>query len=77
MRRRGRGDTVVPAGLRALGVTGREADVLALVGDGLTNVEIAERLFLSARTVETHVGRLLAKTGAANRRELARVAPRR
>ena len=68
--RRGRGDSTVPPGLRALGVTSREMDVLALVADGLTNAQVAERLFLSARTVETHVASLLAKTGAARRAEL-------
>jgi DNA-binding CsgD family transcriptional regulator len=53
--------------LAALGVTAREADVLKLVADGLSNREIGERLFLSPRTVEKHVERLLAKTGAHNR----------
>ncbi len=62
---------VAPA-LRARGVTAREAEVLALVATGLTNAEAAERLFLSRRTVETHVARLLAKTGAADRSELRR-----
>jgi DNA-binding NarL/FixJ family response regulator len=46
--------------------------VLELVTAGLTNAETAERLFLSRRTVETHVARLLAKTGSADRRELRR-----
>ncbi|MBV9919299.1 MAG: AAA family ATPase [Pseudonocardia sp.] len=68
---RRRGGPVNPA-LRARGVTGREAEVLALVAAGLTNAEAAERLFLSRRTVETHVARLLAKTGAADRSELRR-----
>jgi DNA-binding CsgD family transcriptional regulator len=70
IRRRGR--TVVPPRLAALGVTGREAEVLAFVARGLTNAEVAERLVLSRRTVETHVASLLAKTGAASRRELRR-----
>ena len=68
--RRGRGDSAVPPRLRALGVTSREMDVLALVADGLTNAQVAERLYLSVRTVETHVASLLAKTGAASRAEL-------
>jgi DNA-binding CsgD family transcriptional regulator len=71
--RRGRGDSAVPARLRAVGVTSREMDVLALVAQGLGNAQIAERLFLSTRTVETHVANLLAKTGAANRTELGRL----
>ena len=72
--RRGRGASAVPSALRALGVTSREVDVLVLVAAGLSNREIAERLVLSPRTVEAHVERMLAKTGTANRRELARLA---
>ena len=69
---RRRGTTIVPPRLAALGVTGREAEVLTLVARGLTNAEVAERLVLSRRTVETHVASLLAKTGPASRRELRR-----
>jgi DNA-binding CsgD family transcriptional regulator len=57
------GDGELPGQLRALGVTEREADVLRLVAQGLGNREIAERMFLSPRTVEKHVASLLAKTG--------------
>jgi len=57
------GDGDMPGPLRALGVTEREADVLRLVAQGLGNREIAERMFLSPRTVEKHVASLLAKTG--------------
>ena len=67
--------TGVPPDLRAVGVTGREMEVLRLVGDGLANAQIAERLVLSRRTVETHIGNLLAKTGAASRGELRRRLP--
>lgn len=67
-----RPDAVVPAALAALGVTAREREVLDLVADHLTNAEIAERLFLSVRTVEKHVERLLRKTGATDRRALVR-----
>lgn len=70
-RRRG-ADAAVPAELLRLGVTAREAEVLDQLAAHLTNPEIAERLHLSVRTVEKHVASLLAKTGAANRRELAR-----
>ncbi len=68
--RRGRGDTAVPSALRALGVTSREMDVLVLVAGGLTNAEVGGRLYLSPRTVESHVANLLAKTGSRGRSEL-------
>ena len=61
----------VPEGLRRHGITAREWQVLRLVGDGLTSREIGEQLFLSPRTVEKHVQRMLSKTGAANRTALA------
>ena len=68
--RQGRGDAKVPAALRAFGVTSREMDVLRLVEEGLSNTEISSRLFLSTRTVETHVAHLLTKSGTANRQGL-------
>ncbi|MCX6462731.1 MAG: helix-turn-helix transcriptional regulator, partial [Pseudonocardiales bacterium] len=74
--RRGRGTSTVPVGLRALGVTSREVDVLALVAGGLTNREVAARLHLSPRTVERHVGTLLDRTGAGDRAALREVARR-
>ncbi len=73
--RRGRGTTDVPEHLRRLGVTSREVDVLCLVAAGLPNATVAARLFLSPRTVETHVASLLAKTGASGRAALASYAP--
>jgi DNA-binding CsgD family transcriptional regulator len=69
--RRGRGDSEVPAALRALGVTSREMDVLKLVAAGRTNKGIAEELFLSPKTVERHVGSLFTRLGVSNRRDLA------
>ena len=72
--RRGRSGTTVAPHLRAVGVTSREAEVLDLVAQGLTNAGVAGRLFLSTRTVDHHVARLLAKTGSANRAELSRIA---
>ncbi len=62
----------VPAGLRAAGVTAREAEVLEAVGARLTNVEIADRLYISVRTVESHVSALLRKLGESDRGALAK-----
>ena len=56
------------------GVTRREAEVLAAVTERLTNAGIAERLYLSERTVESHVSSLLRKLDAANRVELGDLA---
>jgi DNA-binding CsgD family transcriptional regulator len=69
--RRGRGRATVPARLAAAGVSSREMDVLVLLAEGLTNRQIAARLYLSPRTVEKHVERLLAKTDSPNRVALA------
>jgi len=52
-------------------ITLREREVLGLVAEGLPNRSIAARLYLSPRTVEKHVQRLMAKTGTANRAQLA------
>ena len=60
----------VPAASARRGITRRELDVLGLVAQGLTDQEIADALFIGRRTVHTHVSRLLAKLGAANRREV-------
>lgn len=68
--RREHGHEHVPAALAAIGITDREADVLALLAEGLTSREIGARLFISARTVDKHVERLLAKTGTSRRADL-------
>jgi DNA-binding CsgD family transcriptional regulator len=60
--------------LAASGVTRKEAEVLGGLREHLTNAEIAARMYVSERTVETHVSSLLRKLGASNRRELARLA---
>jgi DNA-binding NarL/FixJ family response regulator len=48
-------------------LTPREAEVLALIAEGLTNTEIAERLVVSAATVKSHVNHIFAKIGARDR----------
>ena len=63
----------VPAELAASGVTAREAEVLRLLGEGLSNADIAAKLFLSVRTVETHVSSLLAKLQARSRGQLTAI----
>jgi ATP/maltotriose-dependent transcriptional regulator MalT len=60
--------------LDASGVTSREREVLALLKERLTNAEIADRLFIAVRTVESHVSSLLTKLGAEDRRQLAGMA---
>jgi DNA-binding NarL/FixJ family response regulator len=57
-------------------LTGREHDVLALVGAGLNNAEISERLHLSMSTVKSHVTNVLAKTGSRDRVQAAILAIR-
>jgi DNA-binding NarL/FixJ family response regulator len=49
------------------GLTQREAEILTLIAQGLTNPEIAGRLFLSNHTVKTHISRIFAKTGSRDR----------
>jgi predicted ATPase/DNA-binding CsgD family transcriptional regulator len=53
----------------------REAEVLEAVGRHLSNAQIATQLYISVRTVESHVSSLLRKFGASDRRELAELAP--
>jgi DNA-binding NarL/FixJ family response regulator len=60
----------VPPKLASRGVTAREAEVLRLLGDGLSNADIASKLYLSVRTVETHVSSLLAKLQLRSRGQL-------
>ncbi len=58
------------------GLTAREVEVLAEIAEGLTNTEIAARLFVSEATVKTHIHHLLSKTGCRDRAGLVRYAYR-
>jgi DNA-binding NarL/FixJ family response regulator len=62
----------VPPGLDTL--TARESEVLAAVARGLSNAEIADKLFMSHATAKTHVSRLLAKLHARDRAQLVTIA---
>jgi DNA-binding CsgD family transcriptional regulator len=79
---RKRGFSRVPRGPRrtttanVVGLTPRQADVLALLAEGLSNAEIADRLTLSAKTVDHHVSAVLGKLGVTNRGQAAAVAHR-
>ncbi len=61
-----------PQGLR--GLTERERDILALVGQGMTNREIGKQLFLAEKTVKNNISRLLAKLGVERRVQAAVIA---
>lgn len=60
-----------------LPLTDREREIVVLLGQKLSSPAIAERLTLSRRTVEGHIYRAMAKTGVANREQLAALLPRR
>ena len=53
--------------LKELGITRRELEILQLIADGMSNREIAEKLFVSENTVKTHSSRLFDKLGAKRR----------
>ena len=57
------------AGELPAGLTPREAEILTMIGRGMTNAEIAQTLVLSNHTIKTHINRIFAKTGSANRTE--------
>jgi DNA-binding CsgD family transcriptional regulator len=59
-----------------LPLTDREAEIVMLIGEGLSNRAVAERLTLSVRTVESHVYRAMMKTGTTTRDELGALLPR-
>jgi DNA-binding NarL/FixJ family response regulator len=64
----------LPAMQPAVELSERESEVLHLLADGFTNVEVADRLFTSKRTVEGHRLSLLQKTGTRNGLELIKIA---
>jgi DNA-binding CsgD family transcriptional regulator len=70
---------ITPARRRAtetLPITDREAEVVMLMSEGLSNRAVAERLTLSVRTVESYIYRAMLKTGTTSRDELAALIPR-
>jgi DNA-binding CsgD family transcriptional regulator len=58
-------------------LTDREAEIAMLIGEGLSNRAVADRLTLSVRTVESHIYRAMTRTGVTSREELAALLPRR
>jgi DNA-binding CsgD family transcriptional regulator len=60
-----------------LPLTDREGEIVMLIGEGLSNRDVADRLTLSVRTVESHIYRAMMKTGTASRDELAALLRRR
>jgi DNA-binding CsgD family transcriptional regulator len=60
-----------------LPLSDREAEIVMLIGEGLSNRAVAERLTLSVRTVESHIYRAMLKTGTTSREELGALIPRR
>jgi DNA-binding CsgD family transcriptional regulator len=62
--------SAVPPHLARLGITARETEILRLVNAGLSNADISHRLFISTRTVESHVSSMLQKTGQSAREQL-------
>jgi ATP/maltotriose-dependent transcriptional regulator MalT len=60
--------------IAALGITPRELEVLELIAAGLSNREMAERLFVSENTVKTHASRVFDKLGAGRRTQAVQIA---
>src|SRR5688572_11945558 len=69
-------DPFVPdaAKIAALGMTPRELEVLQLIAEGLSNKEMAERLFVSENTIKTHTSRVFDKLGASRRTQAVQLA---
>jgi len=68
------GEPARPSAKHPDNLTPREAEVLSLIGEGLSNREIGERLFLGQATVKTHVNRIFAKIGTQSRAQAVRYA---
>lgn len=64
------------ARIEALAITPRELQVLQLIAEGLSNKEMAERLFVSENTVKTHASRVFDKLGASRRTQAVQIAKR-
>ncbi|MFM8534882.1 MAG: response regulator transcription factor [Acidimicrobiia bacterium] len=62
------------AKIESLGITPRELEVLQLMAEGLSNKEMAERLFVSENTVKTHASRVFDKLGASRRTQAVQIA---
>ena len=62
------------ARIRDLGITKRELEILELIANGMSNREIAEKLFVSENTVKTHSSRLLDKLSAKRRTQAVQIA---
>jgi DNA-binding CsgD family transcriptional regulator len=62
------------ARIDALGITPRELEVLQLIAEGLSNKEMADRLFVSENTVKTHTSRVFDKLGASRRTQAVQLA---
>jgi len=60
--------------IETLGITPRELEVLQLIAEGLSNKEMAERLFVSENTVKTHASRVFDKLGASRRTQAVQMA---
>lgn len=71
----GVGSPALRQGVEPLPFTERELEIAMLIRQGLSNRGIAERLYLSVRTVESHIHRAMAKTGTKTREELAALLP--
>jgi DNA-binding winged helix-turn-helix (wHTH) protein/DNA-binding CsgD family transcriptional regulator/tetratricopeptide (TPR) repeat protein len=80
---RDRGVSSVPAGPRATtranpaGLTERQVEVLAMLAEGLSNAQLASRLFISSKTVDHHVSAILSKLHASSRTEAVHIARER